>query len=80
MTTTNESWIERYQQTKFAKGGGSSFECSDYEGMDADMQAFIQQEKDKSYEEGSKETTEAIIKMIRYAKEPYREGRGITLE
>ena len=40
----NQDWKERFKKTKFAKGGGSSFECSDYEGMCSDLLDFISQE------------------------------------
>lgn len=35
---------ERFEETQFAKGGGLSFEASDFEGMHADLKAFFHQE------------------------------------
>ncbi|TVL99548.1 MAG: hypothetical protein CV087_17465 [Candidatus Brocadia sp. WS118] len=39
-----EAWAERFKKTKFARGGGLSFECSDYEGIYEDLLSFIRQE------------------------------------
>ena len=35
---------KEFEDTKFAKGGGSSFECSDYEGMYDDLKSFLTQQ------------------------------------
>ncbi len=39
--TPAEGWEEEFENTKFGKGGGSAFECSDYEGMYLDLKSFI---------------------------------------
>ena len=49
--------LKEFENTKFAKGGGSSFECSDFEGMYIDMQDFITQ---KLREQKSLIITEAM--------------------
>lgn len=40
-STIDSEWEEKFKFTKFAKGGGSCFECCDYEGMYADLLIFI---------------------------------------
>lgn len=43
MKTTNilTKKLEEFDKTKFATGGGSSFECSDYEGMYVELKSFL---------------------------------------
>lgn len=43
---------EEFNKTKFAKGGGSSFECSDYEGMDTELRAFLKKHIEKARLQG----------------------------
>lgn len=74
---TEGSWEDRFAKTKFAKGGGSSFECSDYEGMYADLKSFIAAELAKAREEGKqekiKEMHEFVIPAVKsQALTPYR--------
>lgn len=40
----NKTFDERFAETKFAKEGGSCFECCDYEGMYVDLKSFLKQE------------------------------------
>ena len=42
-TKLTEEILKDYCKTNFAKGGGSCFECCDYEGMDMELQDFIKQ-------------------------------------
>lgn len=39
--------LEEFEKTKFAKGGGYSFECSDYEGMYDDLKSFLSSAMDE---------------------------------
>ena len=39
--TLTEKIIEEFKGTKFAKEGGSCFECCDYEGMYVELKSFI---------------------------------------
>lgn len=36
-----KGWEKEFENTKFAKGGGLAFECSDYEGMYIELKSFI---------------------------------------
>lgn len=36
-----KEWEKEFENTKFAKGGGLAFECSDYEGMYVELKDFI---------------------------------------
>ena len=36
-----KGWEKEFEKTKFAIGGGSSFECSDFEGMYVELKQFI---------------------------------------
>ena len=56
----NKEIKERYKKTKFAKGGGSCFECCDYEEMDTEIREFVQ----KEIEEAIKQERERIIEEI----------------
>lgn len=47
-----EEKLKAFALTKFAKGGGSSFECSDYEGMYNDLQVFLRAALSEAYEAG----------------------------
>ena len=38
-----KSEVERYENTKFSKGGGLSFECSDFEGMYVELKENLRQ-------------------------------------
>lgn len=39
--TNYDKYIKIFEATKFAKGGGLAFECSDYEGMYKELQAIF---------------------------------------
>ena len=39
--------LKSFEETKFAKGGGSCFECSDYEGMYVDLKSFLSESMDE---------------------------------
>ena len=43
--------INKFDETKFAKEGGSCFECCDYEGMYLDLKSFLHSEIEKLLEE-----------------------------
>ena len=67
----NQDWKERFKKTKFAKSGGSSFECSDYEGMYSDLLNFISlelkaQEKrlNEEFEKRMNEQLELLVERI----------------
>lgn len=40
------------KETRLGKEGGSSFECSDYEGIYADMESFLSQKLQEAYQAG----------------------------
>jgi hypothetical protein len=51
-------WEKRFAETKFAKGGGSCFECCDYEGMYNELKSFISSllsAKDQEIQESNRE-------------------------
>ena len=60
----NKEIKERYKKTKFAKGGGSCFECCDYEEMDTEIREFVQ----KEIEEAIKQERQRIIEEIKKLK------------
>lgn len=46
---------KEFETTKFATGGGSSFECSDFEGMYVDLKSFFSSSLRSAIEEALKE-------------------------
>lgn len=48
---TENDWEEEFKNTKFGKGGGLAFECSDFEGMYVELKDFIRQQRLKAQEE-----------------------------
>ena len=44
-------WEEEFKKTKFAKEGGSCFECCDYEEMYNGLKAFFRQKFIEAFEE-----------------------------
>jgi hypothetical protein len=46
---------KRLAKTKFAKSGGSCFECCDYESMYSELKSFLHQELDRARKEIRKE-------------------------
>ena len=55
---------ERYKKTKFAKGGGSCFECCDYEEMDTELREFIQREVEKAIQQERERINEQLKRKI----------------
>lgn len=69
-----KDWEDRFRETKFAKGGGLSFECSDYEGMYTDLLDFIASELSKARQEERERTIDEVFdELDKYDQDFYRE-------
>ena len=55
---------ERYKKTKFAKGGGSCFECCDYEEMDIELREFVQEEINKARQQERERIKQIVIEDV----------------
>ena len=67
-----ERWREDLKKTRmFSDEGGSSFECSDYEGMCEDMENFISQAIKAARIEAKEEERKRIAEILRKEKETW---------
>ena len=68
MTNTTEL-RKRFESTKFAKEGGSCFECCDYEGMLEDQWRFLVSEIEQAEKAKDEQFKEATVKFFKEQKE-----------
>jgi hypothetical protein len=75
------NWKEEFDKTKFAKNGGSCFECCDYEEMKKDLQYLIKSLLDKQKHNSEVETIETLHKYTMFLeKEGYTDSDTYTEE
>ncbi len=67
LQTFEEETKAEFAKTLFAKGGGSCFECCDYEGMYSDLQFFIAASHTRLIEK--------VIEMVEGEREKVRCGK-----
>lgn len=74
----NKDMEREFEETLFAKGGGSCFECCDYEGMYNDLKSFLLSQNTALYKkfiEGEIEWAKAEIDYIqKHSKGNYADG------
>ena len=63
---------KRLAKTKFAKGGGSCFECCDYESMYSELESFLHQELDRARKEERKTILRPRSNCCDYPVNDYR--------